>query len=475
MTILKLTSGSHSDQYNPSVIKVLESANENELNKPSPEHKSSKVDQLAESKVNEPKIDKLLEQKVDNIDATSCITTKPNDTKDYLLILSLKQNYKIILNLSGGAFGQVYIAQIISKDSQPRSKELQVETKGTLLERTKGYENRNYQALARKVCAIKIMRPKREFNTIEKTLKSSEVQFVLNVPYHDNLLQSYGMFFNSEASTPQFCLTMEPMETDFYETINVRAREKKPFKLSTVKNILKQIIDGLAHMHKHGWYHRDVKTENILCTRTGSFYSEEFIKEHNPYLKYQEYVVKIADYGSTTKILKPMEKPSKSFGTVAFLPPEIALEVEDVSYEKMDIWGVGCIALDLMLMHFYVFHAETAKSHLKSLLSVMDDPLTEMSKVSKEKLTPEVKEQFLDLNKALLDIGMDPIFLKNCQSGGVKSLQKRLDNFASEWKELASVVKLCMSWNHYLRPTAQGLADMEVFKDSVAEVNHDIE
>ena len=38
---------------------------------------------------------------------------------------------------------------------------------------------------------------------------------------------------------------------------------------STVKDLMRQILTGLAEMHEAGVWHRDVKTDNILLDKDG--------------------------------------------------------------------------------------------------------------------------------------------------------------------------------------------------------------
>ena len=40
--------------------------------------------------------------------------------------------------------------------------------------------------------------------------------------------------------------------------------QKKGFHESEIKSIMYQTILGLAYMHKHGFFHRDMKPENML-------------------------------------------------------------------------------------------------------------------------------------------------------------------------------------------------------------------
>jgi serine/threonine protein kinase len=45
-------------------------------------------------------------------------------------------------------------------------------------------------------------------------------------------------------------------------------KSKEPGHLdeSDIKDIIYQTLLGLAHMHKYGYFHRDMKPENLLLT-----------------------------------------------------------------------------------------------------------------------------------------------------------------------------------------------------------------
>jgi male germ cell-associated kinase len=55
----------------------------------------------------------------------------------------------------------------------------------------------------------------------------------------------------------------EYMDGNLYELMKNR---DKHFPESKIRNIMFQIFQGLAFMHKHGFFHRDVKPENMLVS-----------------------------------------------------------------------------------------------------------------------------------------------------------------------------------------------------------------
>ncbi len=116
-------------------------------------------------------------------------------------------------------------------------------------------------------------------------------------------------------------LAMELCHTDLHGKSQLTNKRRQ--------EIVRQIFEGLAHLHSVGIIHRDVKPENILITKSG--------------------VVKIADLNCSRSFDKesPRRVPfTENKGTVAYRAPEILLG--DTFYnESIDIWSVGCTIIEL--------------------------------------------------------------------------------------------------------------------------------
>ena len=94
------------------------------------------------------------------------------------------------------------------------------------------------------------------------------------------------------------------------------------------KNIVYQILLGVAHMHSLDIIHRDLKPQNILVDSSG--------------------IVKIADLGSATILDCSLPDKSKNTNvmTLGYRSPEIIM---DMNYGYgIDIWSMGCIVFELL-------------------------------------------------------------------------------------------------------------------------------
>jgi len=91
----------------------------------------------------------------------------------------------------------------------------------------------------------------------------------------------------------------------------------------------RQILEGLAYLHRNQIMHRDIKGANILVDNTG--------------------VVKLADFGASRQLadLVTMESGAKSMkGTPYWMAPEV---IKQTGHGRQaDIWSVGCTAVEMV-------------------------------------------------------------------------------------------------------------------------------
>lgn len=90
-------------------------------------------------------------------------------------------------------------------------------------------------------------------------------------------------------------------------------------------DFVSKILQGLAFMHRHGFFHRDMKPENLLCC--------------GPEL------VKIADFGLARET-RSRPPYTDYVSTRWYRAPEVLLH--SINYSTpIDLWAVGCIMAEL--------------------------------------------------------------------------------------------------------------------------------
>lgn len=101
-----------------------------------------------------------------------------------------------------------------------------------------------------------------------------------------------------------------------------------PMPRMEIKEFMYQMCVGVAHMHKHGVMHRDLKPQNILVDK-------------------EQKIVKIADLGLGRAFIIPIKSYTHEIVTLWYRAPEVLLGGTHYSI-PVDMWSVGCIFAELV-------------------------------------------------------------------------------------------------------------------------------
>ena len=229
-------------------------------------------------------------------------------------------DYEMITRLGGGTFADVYKAK----------------------EKSTG-----------ELVAIKVLKRKykkwedclelRECSSLQKLHDSS----LANKPGEENIIKLKQIIFIKKTQTLN--LVFEYMKTDLLELM----KEQEPNILSEeqIRDIMYQTLLGLSFMHKYGFFHRDMKPENLLLNGKK---------------------IKIADFGLAREI-RSVPPYTEYVSTRYYRAPECILQFTNYN-SPIDIWGLGCIMAEMYLHPQPLFCGSNEKEVLFRICSVLGTP-----------------------------------------------------------------------------------------------------
>lgn len=139
--------------------------------------------------------------------------------------------------------------------------------------------------------------------------------------HHENIVTYYGS--SQEGGNLNIFLEYVPGGS-----VSSMLNNYGPFEEPLIKNFTRQILIGLAYLHRKNIIHRDIKGANVLIDIKGC--------------------VKITDFGISKKLSplnKQQNKRASLQGSVYWMAPEVVKQV--VTTEKADIWSVGCLVVEM--------------------------------------------------------------------------------------------------------------------------------
>jgi protein kinase len=183
----------------------------------------------------------------------------------------------------------------------------------------------------------------------------------------------------------------EYLDCNLYEAIKQRADTGKPFSELSIRNILWQILQGLAFMHRTH-FHRDIKPENCLVRNSATVgsvaaaASAGLRRQVTPGLSepimfspgaqvFQassgDFTVKLADFG-LAKEIRSRPPYTDYVSTRWYRAPEVLLRFPAYS-SPVDIFAVGCIAAELFNMS-PLFPGASEIDQMAKLCSILGAP-----------------------------------------------------------------------------------------------------
>ncbi|XP_046614468.1 serine/threonine-protein kinase dyf-5-like isoform X2 [Neodiprion virginianus] len=247
---------------------------------------------------------------------------------------------------------------------------------------------------------VAIKRMKRKYYSWEEAMNLREVKSLKKLS-HANVVKLKEVIRENDV----LYFVFEYMKENLYQLMKDR---EKLFPEPVIRNMVYQVLQGLAFMHKHGFFHRDMKPENLLCM--------------GPEL------IKIADFGLAREI-RSRPPYTDYVSTRWYRAPEVLLH--STTYNSpIDIWAVGCIMAELYTFR-PLFPGNSEIDEIFKICSVIGTP-------NKDDW-PEGYQLAAAMNFKFPNFSSTP-------------LSKLIPNAS---QESVSLMEDMMRWNPVQRPTAQ--------------------
>ncbi|KAG2752012.1 Pkinase-domain-containing protein [Suillus brevipes Sb2] len=221
----------------------------------------------------------------------------------------------------------------------------------------------------KRLVAVKRMKKKWEGGWDEcKRLK--ELESLRAIPFHPCIIPLYDFFLLPD--TKELYFVFESMEGNLYHLI--KARKGRTLAGGLVASIFRQIVSGLHHIHSSGYFHRDMKPENVLVTTTGLFEYRSLSPVAPPNAPTEKDVVaiiKLADFGLARETVS--SPPYTEYvSTRWYRAPEVLLLSRDYS-NPVDMWALGTIMAELVNLR-PLFPGSGQIDQIHRICEVLGDP-----------------------------------------------------------------------------------------------------
>jgi len=194
------------------------------------------------------------------------------------------------------------------------------------------------------VVAIKKM--KKKFSNWDECLSLNEIKLLTKLK-HPNLIKLIEVIRSNDEL---FCVFEYAQQTLY--SLYLSYKEKGlPVPESLIRSFIYQTVQGLTYMHKNGFFHRDMKPENLL------------LSEGN--------IVKIADFGLAREI-RSRPPYTDYVSTRWYRAPELLLKSQNYN-SPVDIYALGCIMAELYNQS-PLFAGSSEIDQLNKICSVLGTP-----------------------------------------------------------------------------------------------------
>lgn len=218
----------------------------------------------------------------------------------------------------------------------------------------------------------------------------SPEQSLRDLASHPAIIPLYDAFLLPD--TKELYFVFECMEGNMYQL--TKSRKGRALAGGLVASIFHQVVSGLHHIHKSGYFHRDMKPENLLVTTTGlqdyapvvdpeNLVADQAMRRagltppERPQPKIEKdvaVIVKLADFG-LARSLESAPPYTEYVSTRWYRAPEVLLRSKEYS-APVDLWALGTIMAELVNLKA-LFPGQSEVDQVWRICEILGDPSTE--------------------------------------------------------------------------------------------------
>ncbi|BEJ15094.1 hypothetical protein CspHIS471_0408610 [Cutaneotrichosporon sp. HIS471] len=219
-----------------------------------------------------------------------------------------------------------------------------------------------------------------------------ELASLRSIPPHPAVIPLYDAFISPRSRELYF--VFECMEGNLYQL--TKSRKGRPLAAGLVASCFHQMVSGLQHVHRHGYFHRDMKPENLLVTTTGlcQYWSTNAVEEINarraagdtdfqlqlkgekdPNIQMDvQVIIKLADFG-LARATNSKPPYTEYVSTRWYRAPEVLLRATDYG-APVDMWALGTILAEMINLK-PLFPGSSEIDQVYRVCEVLGDPSPE--------------------------------------------------------------------------------------------------
>ncbi|KAI8336641.1 protein serine/threonine kinase [Chlamydoabsidia padenii] len=212
---------------------------------------------------------------------------------------------------------------------------------------------------------------------------------------HPNIVRLYDVLHKER----KLILVFEYLDSDLKKFLDSNGGDIDEL---TIKQMMYQLLKGIAFCHEHRVLHRDLKPQNLLINKKGE--------------------LKLGDFGLARAFGIPVRSYSRDVVTLWYRAPDVLMGSKQYS-TSIDLWSAGCIFAE-MASGSPLFPGSSVSDQLQCIFKVLGTPTEEtwpkvsqvpeykrdfelFAPISLGSLLPKLDPQGIDLLKKLLEYPPD--------------------------------------------------------------------